>query len=565
MIKLIEKYPILSLLLFVTLMLGFTVDAIPVSIMEARNFISAREMLTDNNWILTTMNGEARYQKPPLPTWITALFGSVFGIKSVLALRWPALLFLASIGISTYLLSLKLQLTKSHSLINGFIVITSFYVIGITIEAPWDIYTHGFMLMALYQLFLLFDKAKTPILHSLLFVLFLAGSVLSKGPVSLYVLFLPFIISYGIAFKLKGGTLHFLKLISLLVFGLVLGGWWYLHVRIADPETFTAIAERETSNWSSYNVRPFYYYWSFFIQSGLWTIPALISLLYPYLKTRVSNLKAYRFSLLWTVCAVILLSIIPEKKSRYLMPVLIPLAINIGFYIDYLIREFKNTTSKKETFPVYFQFGLIATIASLFWAISFFSEAILTGYILVRFIITALVLLSIGVFIFKNLKQKQIKNVFYLVVGFIMSLGLVALPISKVHTQPDYKPASQIKLQNLQVIGLGYDDYLPLYSLDYIAPEVIYNYGDKIPSITTSAGYVLPKEKTFCLLATKVNPETIEALSNLYTIEFLETYDLNTAFKDARAYKSRLVNQLYRLKIKKAKPLHTLGKNGGEL
>ena len=29
MIKLIEKYPILSLLLFVTLMLGFTVDAQP--------------------------------------------------------------------------------------------------------------------------------------------------------------------------------------------------------------------------------------------------------------------------------------------------------------------------------------------------------------------------------------------------------------------------------------------------------------------------------------------------------------------------------------------------------
>ena len=74
MIKLIEKYPILSLLLFVILMLGFTIDAIPVTIMEARNFISAREMLTDNNWRLTTLNGEARYQKPPLPTCITAVF-----------------------------------------------------------------------------------------------------------------------------------------------------------------------------------------------------------------------------------------------------------------------------------------------------------------------------------------------------------------------------------------------------------------------------------------------------------------------------------------------------------
>jgi hypothetical protein len=60
MIKLIEKYPVLSLLLFVIVMLGFTIDAIPVTIMEARNFISAREMLTDDSWILTTMNGEAR-------------------------------------------------------------------------------------------------------------------------------------------------------------------------------------------------------------------------------------------------------------------------------------------------------------------------------------------------------------------------------------------------------------------------------------------------------------------------------------------------------------------------
>jgi 4-amino-4-deoxy-L-arabinose transferase-like glycosyltransferase len=533
MLKLIEKYPIASLLLFVIVMLGFTIDAIPVSIMEARNFISAREMLTDNNWILTTMNGEARYEKPPLPTWITAAFGFIFGIKSVLALRWPALLFLASIGISTYLLSKKLELSKSHSTINGFIALTSFYVIGITIEAPWDIYTHGFMLMALLQLFQLFHKAKTPILHSLLFVLFLAGSVLSKGPVSLYVLFLPFVIAYGISYKFSGGTLHFLKLISLLVFGIVLGGWWYFHVRVADPETFTAISTRETSNWSNYNVRPFYYYWSFFIQSGLWTIPAFISLLYPYLKSRVSNLKAYRFSFFWTIIVVILLSIIPEKKSRYLMPVLIPLAFNIGFYIDYLIREFKNLKDKRETFPVYFQFGLIALTASLFWVIWFFSKVELEGIALGRFVITALMLLGIGILIFKHLKTKNIKVVFYLVIAFMLTIGFVALPIAKMHAQEDYKPVSELQQSNFK-----------LYHLDYVAPEVIYNYGDKIPSIKTDEGYVLPSETKFGLLANNVNPETILILSNIYTIEYIETYDLNFS---SNGYKNRLTNKLYML------------------
>ncbi|WP_299123617.1 glycosyltransferase [uncultured Winogradskyella sp.] len=536
MIKVIEKYPILSLLLFVIVMLGFTIDSIPVTIMEARNFISAREMLTDDNWILTTMNGEARYQKPPLPTWITAVFGYLFGMKSVLALRWPALLFLASIGISTYLLSKKLELTKSHSLINGFIVLTSFYVIGITIEAPWDIYTHGFMLMALYQLFLMFQDGKTPITHSLLFVLFLAGSVLSKGPISLYALFLPFIIAYGIAFKFKGGALHNLKLFSLLIFGIVLGGWWYFHVRVADPETFTAITERETSNWSSYNVRPFYYYWSFFVQSGIWTIPAFISLLYPYLKSRVSNLKAYRFSFYWTIFAVVLLSIIPEKKSRYLMPVLIPLAINIGFYIEYLIREFKNLKAKKETIPVYFQFGLIASIASLFWAVWFFSSSILTGEALIRFIITAIVLLINGLLIFKNLKNKNIKNVFYLVVGFMLTMGLIGLPISKVHIQEDYKDFSGFETINS-----------PLYRIEGIEPETIYNYGDKITNIKTEEGFLIPNELEFYILTKGTDPKTIDELSAYYNIEFIATYDLNTASKDSRSYRTRLVNQLYRL------------------
>ncbi|MBF8150944.1 glycosyltransferase [Winogradskyella sp. F6397] len=536
MIKHIEKYPILSLLLFVIVMLGFTIDSIPVTIMEARNFISAREMLTDNNWILTTMNGEARYEKPPLPTWITAVFGYLFGIKSVLALRWPTLIFVASIGIGIYLLSKKLELSKSHSVINGFIALSSFYIIGITIEAPWDIYTHGFMLMALYQLFLMFQNKETTLLRSLLFVLFLAGSVLSKGPVSLYVLFLPFVLAYGFAFKFKGRTLHYLKLFSLLVFGIVLGGWWYFHVRLADPETFIAIAERETSNWHSYNVRPFYYYWSFFIQSGLWTIPAFISLLYPYLKTRVTDLKAYRFSFFWTLFAVILLSLIPEKKSRYLMPVLIPLALNIGFYIDYLIREFKTINIKKETIPVYFQFGLIGTIAILFWILGFFLAPSFTGMVWVRFILASIVLAIIGFYILKHLKAKNIKNTFYLTIAFMLSIGVLVLPLAKVQPQENYKPLSELA-----------SDKISLYTLDGVAPEAIYNYGDKIPRIKLSEGLILPSEKQFRLLTTTSKPEDIEELAQLYTIEFIGTYDLNFSDRD---HKSRLVNQLYKLTLK---------------
>ena len=77
MLKKLQSNPLLSIALLVLIMLCFGIDNLAVSIMEARNFITAREMITDGNWLLTTMNGEARYEKPPLPTWLTAISASV--------------------------------------------------------------------------------------------------------------------------------------------------------------------------------------------------------------------------------------------------------------------------------------------------------------------------------------------------------------------------------------------------------------------------------------------------------------------------------------------------------
>ncbi len=532
MVKLIEKYPYVSIFASVFLMLGFTIDAIPVSIMEARNFISAREMLTDDNWLLTTMNGEPRYQKPPLPTWITAVFAKLFGITNVLALRWPALIMVASIGISIYNFSLKIANNKSHSLITGCIAITSFYIIGITIEAPWDIYAHGFMLLGLYQLFIMLHDSSISLRRSFIFVLCVIASVLSKGPVSLYVLFLSFAIAYGIAYGYQRFKLYYLKILGLLLLAIALGATWYIYVRISDPETFAKIAIKETSNWGSYNVRPFYYYWSFFTQSGLWTIPAFISLLYPYMKNRVSNIKAYRFSFFWTVIAVVLLSIIPEKKSRYLMPVLIPLSLNIGFYINYLISEFKTLKSKKETFPVYFNFGLIGTIALL-------SAVLLTLFVgdyfedipVLRLMLLSIASAGIGVFIFKNLIYKNIKTTVYLCVMFVIALGCIGMPLLKQTKKAEnYRPISGISYEKENV-----------YALNYVSPEMLYNYGDKIPQLNLK--YVKSNnENAFYLICHDCSSSDFDKFEDEYYVDIIGKFDLNRINKDARSYNDRLVN-----------------------
>lgn len=56
------KHPILFLTLVCLGVFFVNLDAIFVNIMEARNFITAREMIQYGHWLLTTINGEPRYQ-----------------------------------------------------------------------------------------------------------------------------------------------------------------------------------------------------------------------------------------------------------------------------------------------------------------------------------------------------------------------------------------------------------------------------------------------------------------------------------------------------------------------
>lgn len=513
-------------------------DVLEVTIMEARNFVTAREMLTDGNWILTTMNGEPRYEKPPLPTWLSAISGAIFGINSVWAMRFPAVLMVMLLGSMIYTLSRKLTLTKRNSLINALVSITSLYVILIVFEAPWDIYAHAFMLTAIYCIFkgLSEDTSRGNISTWLIAAICLGASILSKGPVSLYVLFLPFLIAYLVVYRRETGRRKWLPLTLVLLGGLLLGFSWYGYVRAIDPETFAAIASKETGNWTSYNVRPFYYYWSFFVQSGLWTIPAFISLLYPYLKTRVSNRKAYRFTFLWTIIAVILLSVIPEKKSRYLMPVLIPLAMNVGFYITYLVKRFKELKSRKEIVPVYFNVGLLllifiaAPIAFIYLAIS---HSIAVNVVAV---IAFMVVLVVALYIIRALMHKNIYHVFLLIVLAVICTAIGSLSVLKNNLFNDH-----YSVFNDEVL----ESSTPLYSFEMGAPEVFWG-AEREVVILDSEETVVLDERFHLLLCSDCEAVLSEKFKG-YQATFVQDFDFNYNATDSRAYKDRKSGKVYEM------------------
>ncbi len=536
MIKYLEKHPVIAIVFITLLMLLPNLNTLVVTIMEARNFITAREMINNGNWILTTMNGLPRYEKPPLPTWLSAFSALIFGVKSVFAMRLPTVFMIAFSGVFMYLFSHKITSNKNLSLLNGFIFITSFYIIGITNEAPWDIYAHGFMLAGIYYLFLFFENEKNVYKNAIIAGLFTACSIMSKGPVSLYALFLPFLISYGIVFKFKKFSKKILPLLLFITIFTVFGGWWFLYVRQVDSDAFIKIATKETSRWGNYNVKPFYYYWSFFIQSGIWTILALISLIYPYLKKRVANKKTYKFALIWTFLVVILLSVIPEKKARYLVPVLFPLAITTGFYIDYLQRNFKNLKSKLETFPVYFNFGLFGLIGLLFPIIVYFILKEKLNGLWFQFGLVSILLFSIGLLLFKHLKEKNIKKAFYTKIVFMATIIIFGLPLQKaMYSNANFKQITELK----EKIEPKFN--IKSYTFGGLTPELLWYYDGKIKNIYKNDAFQLPKEKQFGLLIEERNTNQLKKLPKNYSYKLIEEFDINY-FKKKR---KRLIRKYY--------------------
>lgn len=498
-----------------------------VDIMESRNFITAREMLQNGNWINTTMNLEPRYEKPPLPTWMTAASAYVFGLDSISGLRLPAALMAIFLVFTSYFFGIKLLKDRNQAFHGALILATSFYIVFAGRNGQWDIFAHSFMFFSIYQYFLAFENDKILWKNWILAGVFSGFTIMSKGPIPHYALLLPFLLAYGFVFRFRGFNNKWKALFVSILVMTVVGLSWAFYIYITDGPTAFATAEKETGSWSKHNVRPFYYYWNFFIQSGIWTFFAFMAILYPYMIRRVQNKKTYKFYFLWTVFAVIVLSFVPIKKARYLLPVLIPLAFTTSFYIEYLIIKAKKL-SKTDTFLSNFGFGLIGLIGLIFpvGAWFYFGEK-LDGYH-IWYALTSLALFSAGVLIFRFLYAKNFEKAFYCIVFFLCSVIVFGYPMANIlYDNPDHKDISEVRsLENAKD--------LPLYYLGYFAPEFMWRLGEPVNKLKTLDGLRdVDKAGVFA------NDSIANLIRQHYPVQFETVYDANVVKQGKKNYKDR--------------------------
>lgn len=536
-----------AILLLVSITLFFShLDILFANIMEARNFIAAKEMVNYNNWLLTTMNLEPRYEKPPLPTWLSAISGMLFGFKSLLALRAPAALSGVFLVIMFYFLSVSLLKDKKQAFVNALILATSFYIIFIARDGTWDVFTHSFMLAAIWFLFQFFESDDNRWKNILIAAIFIGLSFMSKGPIGMFSLLTPFLITYAIIYKFKNFKNKWFPLVIGLLVILLMSSWWPLYIYFSDTSAVEFIADKEADAWTNRHVRPWYHYWSFPIQTGIWAIPAIVSLIYPYLKSRVENLKVYQFTLIWTLVGVFLLSVVPEKKERYLVPVLIPIAINIGFYMRYLIQKGKDLTDKKDLYVAYFEFGIIGLIGLVFPFVGYiFLKDNLTGY-WSWFIITSTILFISGIFIFFHLKKKNFGKVFKAIIVFQVSILVFGFPLVKsFFNNDDFNNINELHKieQELKIKP---------YSFGELAPELIWEYDGVIKNIYKNKKLNIPETDTFGLLVDEnLKVDFQKNLEKEFNIEYITRFDNNYIINKQKKHRSiRLTRELYILKKK---------------
>lgn len=343
-----------TILLVILCITAFFVNrsALPTDIMESRNIVTAREMVSDNNWLVPTMNGELRLEKPPLPTWVAGLVEMIVPnslsaqrfAPAVMGFLWTLFLFLTA----------KYLTRRNRFAVNSVLVFLTLYnVVLMGRSATWDIYCHAFMMGAVYFLLrgfydddhgfyeedLGFYDGGLVHTHKwrwfLLFGLFMGLSFESKGPVSFYALLLPFIVTAIFLrrprMKGKWGPLGVAILICL-----VLGSWWYIYLLIYHPEATEYVIHKESSAWSDHNVRSWYYYWRFFLEGGLWAPFILVALAVPFWRKRVTQPRKYVAVVICMLLQLVLLSCMPEKKMRYLLPMAPTVAMSVAFVLDWL-------------------------------------------------------------------------------------------------------------------------------------------------------------------------------------------------------------------------------------
>lgn len=514
--------------------------AIFADIMESRNIVTAREMVYDDNWLVPTMNGELRLEKPPLPTWIAAM-AEVISPDNLPLQRAMAGCAAILLVVFFYKFAYRLTGNRTYALVSSLILCTSYNMILMGRTATWDIYCHAFMMGAIYYLFLALRHSTCQWSYFAVAGVFMGLSFLGKGPVSFYALLLPFICAYALTYR-SGMKGKYPALIVMLLICVAISTWWYAYMYIYHQEVASYVFHKESSAWSNHNVRPWYYYWQFFLETGIWSLLTLTALAVPFWKKRVESSKGYLLTLGWMLLVLLFLSLLPEKKTRYLLPILLPAALTMGHLFVYWIQKTRQGLLPKNDRIVYRINTFLIVVATLALPVALYLFMYREGRMETgMFVFLTASFLAVAAWLFISAKKIR---------PFSFLMGVVVLfAVAEVFVMPYV--GSFVGNTDTKSISLTRDHKelapLPFYHSkdEGLRIEIVYEAHKKIADIDLSNREAVMKALPFVLVSQQPAEALIpDSIRKDLDVRFVDCYDNNRWAKGSKRYSSTFVSNI---------------------
>lgn len=548
--ELFRKIRTETLVIIVLCMAAFFVNnsALSTDGEEAKIVVTARDIANMGNWMSPTMNGVECLSTPPLAAWVAAFVERVYP-DNISAQRCVSAVLATICCLFFFGAARYLERRRGFAELTTMVFLTCYHVIYMGRLVSHGVYGITLMMGAIYFLMRLFyDSRYYAHPHkwrwALLAGLMMGLSFLGNGIMTFYAMLLPFLVTTMMLKRPdlsgRGWPLLFMVLVTFASFG-----WWYAWLFSHHPEVVNDVLKSELAPWITGHARPWYYYWRFFAEMGLWVILALATLFVPYWRKRVSTKRPYLISMLWLVIALVLLSIMPEKSMDDLVVLMPPFAMAVSCLIYYYIEQRPADTWGKALFY------LNGSIIALFlFALPFFIHVRMANHHLIDFgtaVCVNVLFIGIGIYVAVSTKRKEMKSVVQGVLAlFIVSECLLFSSIDELVTNSHHRSIGLVNTDKLL-------QEMPIYhnADETLRMELVYEAKRHINPLDLNDKEAVMKVLP-CMLVTQksLNEELPMSIMNEVDTMRVGVFDNNRLPRSNSHYRKELVNHVTVLRAK---------------
>lgn len=279
----------------------------------------------------------------------------------------------------------------------------------------------------------------------------------------------------------------------------------------------------------------------------MWSLLTLCVLFVPIWKKRLNTDKSYCFTLVWMLAVLFFLSLIPEKKSRYLLPILIPAALTCAHLFLYWICRMKSD-DKFGKLLYRINSGLISSVVFII-PVAVYLFVYRAGQIgTVEFVLLIIPVLVFGFWALFSCIHFKPYPFLLCVAGLFMYMEMFMMPlIGGFVSNSDRKGLRETrKMEALKPLPFYYP------ATDSLRIELVYEAYKKIRKIDVSNAQSLHSAMPFVLVSSKEAEVMIpETLQQNIIMKHCGRYDDNPWPKGHKRYKEDFIKYVTVIREKK--------------